>query len=448
MKEAEQRSKMTMAEGTSTFYTITPERAMSPNQSAGRSQRMTESEEGIAGPYKCLPSPQVASGEDIDCDIMPQFPPSPVAFAVNAAAGDLDKLPPLPETPLEFSQFEFGNRASFNSSVRDLIQEDPDMPIGGQVAAPMKKRFFNVGNLAGHSRDSSDTPSFEFMSPPRRISQGHDDGCRPADTPCIKIIPPSQPGSGNFEKERTIGSPFTQASKSTAPSGRHGGEKRPLISHSNFSDPFQKRFGKRSKLLGTPESESSLRMVIAPESPRTGAGSEHSNFSHDGAGAGNIVGNDFGTQLDPCAAFEAGTSPTSNVPTKTFDPRMATNNLDGLTGADAVGEGLKVSGVPKVKGVPGAPDLGGGLPIPLDATGGLTAPMTPAPRKRSKVMKRGSKIAQKGRKIVLRKGVLTIILGRQLAGPTSQALKLIGKGVPIDPAEVAGTLPAPVPVPA
>jgi len=50
---------------------------------------------------------------------------------------------------------------------------------------------------------------------------------------------------------------------------------------------------------------------------------------------------------------------------------------------------------------------------------------------------------RKGRRIVLRRPVLVIALGRQLAGPTYDALKLISDGVPIDPSEVTANVKPP-----
>jgi hypothetical protein len=47
---------------------------------------------------------------------------------------DLQELFPIPDTPLGISQLQFGSQLSFNTSVRDLIQQNPDAPIGGRPA--------------------------------------------------------------------------------------------------------------------------------------------------------------------------------------------------------------------------------------------------------------------------------------------------------------------------
>jgi hypothetical protein len=87
----------------------------------------------------------------------------------------------------------------------------------------------------------------------------------------------------------------------------------------------------------------------------------------------------------------------------------------------------------------------GPLPIPLDVTGELPIPETPL-----SVGPGGGKKArlwQKGRKLLLRKPVLVVVLGRQLAGPTKDALNLISSGVPVNPSDITGAASAPASVP-
>jgi len=51
---------------------------------------------------------------------------------------------------------------------RDLVQSNPDTPIGGEMAPPMKQRSFNVGTLA---MDHGQTPRIK-ISPPSIPSDG------------------------------------------------------------------------------------------------------------------------------------------------------------------------------------------------------------------------------------------------------------------------------------
>jgi hypothetical protein len=86
--------------------------------------------------------------------------------------------------------------------------------------------------------------------------------------------------------------------------------------------------------------------------------------------------------------------------------------------------------------------------IPTDVTGQLTPPGTP-PKTASKgrrVIGKSQKVIRKGRRVILNRAALAVVLGRQLSRPTSQALKLISKGLPLDPSDLLGSAtPAPAP---
>ncbi|RDL36846.1 uncharacterized protein BP5553_06198 [Venustampulla echinocandica] len=73
--------------------------------------------------------------------------------------------------------------------------------------------------------------------------------------------------------------------------------------------------------------------------------------------------------------------------------------------------------------------------MPTDVTGVLPPPPTPAPnsKTREKVAGKSQRAVRKVRKIVLRKPMLNLIVGRRLSGPTSLALILIADGVDVDP---------------
>lgn len=49
----------------------------------------------------------------------------------------LSKLSDHPDTPLGISRFEHGSYQSFDTAVRDLIQQQPDTPIGDYMVAPV-----------------------------------------------------------------------------------------------------------------------------------------------------------------------------------------------------------------------------------------------------------------------------------------------------------------------
>lgn len=78
--------------------------------------------------------------------------------------------------------------------------------------------------------------------------------------------------------------------------------------------------------------------------------------------------------------------------------------------------------------------------VPADITGSLDPPTLPKPSRKRKslntgrrAVRKGQKCARKCRRHVLRKPVLSVILGRQLAEHTSVALKHLAKGNKVDP---------------
>jgi hypothetical protein len=72
--------------------------------------------------------------------------------------------------------------------------------------------------------------------------------------------------------------------------------------------------------------------------------------------------------------------------------------------------------------------------VPLDATGLTAAPLMPAPNnsKKAKAKATTMKLIRYGRRIVLRKQILIVPLGRQLSGPVAALLKQVSRDIPID----------------
>jgi hypothetical protein len=94
--------------------------------------------------------------------------------------------------------------------------------------------------------------------------------------------------------------------------------------------------------------------------------------------------------------------------------------------------------------------------IPIDQTGRITAPLTPEPNitKKEKARIQALKVKSKSqktmrytRKIVLRRSVLSIALGRQLADVTYNSLKIIASARS-NTAGIANLAPTPVSIPA
>lgn len=72
--------------------------------------------------------------------------------------------------------------------------------------------------------------------------------------------------------------------------------------------------------------------------------------------------------------------------------------------------------------------------LPIDETGESTAPITPTSNvpKPRKMKFRIQRVVRRGRRILMRKGLLKVLLGRKLAGPVREALISDAKQQPLD----------------
>ncbi|KAH7363834.1 hypothetical protein BKA65DRAFT_545750 [Rhexocercosporidium sp. MPI-PUGE-AT-0058] len=348
--------------------------------------------------------------------------------------------------------------------VRDLIQEAPDSPIGGQLAASMGDRV--VGTMAIRGKDSTVPPKAK------------------------------RPLKSRSNYSESLPDPFFRGKQSS-------------MSPEPFAALENAAPGPRA---GTPQSEASMTMVTAPDTPIFGRRNEYSDMSDiafDGSPGSLTEIKDFAVvtkvtestkelEVDMCPDCDSPTAqpdsnglslpssgaPVSAVPSSGISPSSApasdlpapalspseisaasvpaaslpsrTVPAFGISTLDA----LPLSGLSQPGGdglcIPGS-NLSRGLAVPADITGKLDPPGTPVPSKKrmalGKGKKKGQQVVRRGRKLILRKPVLALVVGRQLAGPTSTALKLISKGTPVDPtafkdAAVPGVVPQPVPLPA
>jgi hypothetical protein len=138
-------------------------------------------------------------------------------------------------------------------------------------------------------------------------------------------------------------------------------------------------------------------------------------------------------------------------------------SLTSVQNTTETSEALNPPGISKALSAPGTPQiltlLGPPEPpdvprtgIPIDQTGSVRAPPTPAPNltKKQKAKVSVQRIVRQSRRIFLRKPILKCVLGRSLAEHVSVSLKLVNKGLPPDMAGALGTVKGAVlaPVPA
>jgi len=100
-----------------------------------------------------------------------------------------------------------------------------------------------------------------------------------------------------------------------------------------------------------------------------------------------------------------------------------------------------VSALPNASGVPdlAAPNL----PSPLDVAGGVSVEFPVPARMRLRIKKRGGMMIRRVRRVVFKAPVLSVVLGRQLAKPTADALAIIARGGSVA-VDAVTAVPAPV----
>jgi len=413
---------------------------------------IAEEEDPILKAYNALDAPPCDAGEDIGLGINPRLPPSPsLTCAMESPAAYLQALLELPDTPAAgsvpttsamYHTVSGRIRQSFNTSVLALIQLMPDSPIGGVEATP-SKRSFNVGTINTQNLSPHTGPVALEHTPQRRNR----------DKKQLKVANSSENSGEKTRAENWPLRPPTPTSETSvrmvtvpgSPSGKHQAD-----NDAEYDDP-RPTFPLRTAIkdLGRPTAFFDPDEEISPNSivPTT------CDFSRLD-----------GPMSIPTIALEGHPKPSTSpgglappeLPTRQKSP-VSLDNLDSIlepsTNADGPKAPLGVDAVHDLD-VPTAPNASPGVPgILEDATGDLPSPETPLKEngkgklkehneKRRNSKEKLLKGIRKSRGKLVRTPVLAVILGRQLAGPTSNALKTIGKGLPVDPLEIISSIPA------
>jgi hypothetical protein len=423
--------------------------------------------DSILGSYLQLPALPKDLRGNLGREFFERFTQSRLAHAVDSAADDSDGLPSIPDTATGYAHFGFISRESFNTAVQDLVQQYPDTPIGGKGAAPMK-RPSNVGTLAiNGSSIYMGAPQFDASSPPHILD--HDNGSE-------KALRARNNFSSNFsdsshEPNEFMAQPNSSASTPamiTAPQSPKAGRRNGMISFA-VDGPGGGRtevrdFAQQSELTQISGSPPLPDCCVSPRSIVSDI-CIYANMDKRGANE-NLPGAPYST-LGPVPEFtldkaKAPAAGMSAVPISNGAIGAGAPNAQGVT-AIIEEVGSKGVGAPDLPQVPAAIEEVGTqklnapldiaqvsyLGFPMDGTGQLLPPGTPrkSDGKRKTVLRGGQKAIRKGRGLLLKRQVLAVVVGRQLSGPTAQALKLISKGVPIDLSDLPGAVQTPVPVP-
>ncbi|PBP24599.1 hypothetical protein BUE80_DR004412 [Diplocarpon rosae] len=414
----------------------------------------------------------------------PVTPLSPLTLAVDAVDAASDK-PPQFETPSSLYKLENGSSMSFNTAVWDLVQESPDYPIGGKFAAPMdspQKTTVTTGKEYLEAPMSEVTPR---RNPLRTRSKFSDpwEGPSRRETPSSLVAELSSSEASLAAQQATeIFGPATPPSERslqmfTAPDSPRNGvhmhnEHEHLSDVEPFDGPMENKF--ESTNHGTQVQDFAVvtnineidRVEACPDCEPNEMDADSAEYGRPSASPSGAEFSGVASLSDPLSLgsknirFPSSGKLADDTPQFSGDPPLSSSGVPGVTGVPEVPAVPEVPEVPKVPGATGVPDLTTGLAIPADITGKLDVPAIPAPRKKRTKFKKSKKAARKGqrgvrrcRHLILRKPVLAVIMGRQLAEPTSTALKMIAKGASVDPtalkdATVPQAVPQPVPLPA
>lgn len=323
---------------------------------------------------------------------------SPVLSAHDASADDdlpeIDiQLPPVRRsTPLGFGKYEFPCDDSSNSSMVPYLQFHPDTPIGGYEAAPTRN--------TGPTEKRYKTPRIKFFSP-----ENHH----------------------KARKERHSSSTYNPPNY-------------PLLLDGNNSRTQSQAFctlGQYQTKTSAPES------CYAPECITKTTPKPPSTEAQESCYAPECVGKPFPsgapTQIEKWI-FETNYRTCSGARIPSIDgTNTPPNPLTSISNPPR-------TSIRHSQSAPTAP-----LPIPIENT--VENPEPPTPGNYSKVKdslrdKRGQKSRnglRKFRKFIFRKGLLKIVLGRQLAQPTADLLDMMAKGIEFEAPDMKALAQPPVP---
>lgn len=346
----------------------------------------------------------------------PRLSPVLSASADSHEIEDLDLgLPPIrTTTPLGFAQFEFNGKDSSNISMIPWIQTHPNTPIGGHEAAPMKNASSKVVDEKGRYEKRYATPRISF---PEDHHHNNNKKTRKEARSSSTYSPPNYSilVDGNISRSQSLKADGNQYCCSL-------GQHEPLVPPSLGPESC---YAPECKAKTTP---------VHPDTPRESCSAQECVAKPTPGGASPSQIEKWVSEMDyrnymatRIPSIDGAQTPPNAPLTSISDPPITS---------------IHHSQTP-----PTAP-----LPIPVDTTS-----VNPEPRETvtSKVKdtlrnKRGQKSRQglrKFRKLIFRKGVLKVVLGRQLAQPTADLLDMMAKGIEFDPPDMKALAKPPVDLP-
>ncbi|EPE36056.1 hypothetical protein GLAREA_05394 [Glarea lozoyensis ATCC 20868] len=357
------------------------------------------------------------------------FPLTPLSLAVDASAdGIRTKDPSSPTTPLDFARYGYISRESFVTSVLPLLQSAPDSPIGGREAAVLSHRevehhpqpISHASTVALHNNlERYEPPRIEVSSPKISIS-GYEKASRKALRSCSNLSDPL-----SVEQSSDSDSLKTQTIAAVTHSPRQNLNR---LNDGNSSDGPANDDDDPCGLEAIKRSRKAVEKSPATEIPPEHEIKATSDSTKDGAlndstAPGNIkhalaVGQAGEIQAThevievPAAQAPSNSKNAPSSPIRTEVARSV-----GIPNKSAAPRLVDIEAVPFPSSMP--PELG----IPIDGTGIPSIPTVPNKMKKRKGAS-VNKGVRKARKALLRRPILSVVVGRKLAKPTRDLLKL------------------------
>jgi hypothetical protein len=369
---------------------------------------------------------------------------SPIFTDVNALLFLSDSL------SLERSKLK--ERSSFESSIIDLIQLRPDSPIGGEVAAPMATTASKPEDDTAHKpgKCEFDAVSLESLTS-RRAATSYGESYTENRQP---LLPSTPKNRGTKRSENSTAAPETsvvlvRTSANTCddhPKSEKAAQEFSLATASfevlenAAKDPTTLDVLKASRLsINNKFSKSDRPSKLLVTSKKIVPIFRDSHWSSLETSRSVVR---FDNEINPTVTSAELSPYATDATPSNMDGMWWSKPVRSLPGAPELPDTSNSANIPALPGAPSIPE------VPTDITGQLPSLQTlpTQPKKSKRIIKRGQKFIRKGRGVVLTKPLLNVVLGRELAGPTSQALKLIKEGMASVPAVDSAPIPGPAPL--
>ncbi|RKF57496.1 hypothetical protein OnM2_073015 [Erysiphe neolycopersici] len=335
-------------------------------------------------PYTILSSSPEESSEGLSNSLSSEFSQASGHYVIKTATGQKKRLYLDTDTPLDISKFQYYNRESFNTGVMNLVQQEPDKPIGGNRTLPSTLPYLSMTSASHlkppkievHTPSGPSRTSLESSKPVSRSQPKFHDPFR--DKYSIKTN--AAPGTLSYGKEFHMNEKSSKLLLGEAKSINKGS--------TSTSSPLQGRFDK-------PDTITNSQTKVSPET-----NDESSSKFNEGS-----------TPV-PMPALEKFPLSNSNVPLTSIS-EVDTDIVPIQETTAPLESALQVDEI--------------SLPNPSQVLA-VATPELSTYKKGKNTLRQGYRMT---RRVLMRKGVLKILVGRKLAGPAKDLIKKSSEGVDI-----------------